>query len=109
MSYNNHSIFKHNFRHILLKNPTSIGLPPSGQNFEIINTTSNTPIDLKINETYDLNSTSDNYYRKLPNSIISVYFWMLGRWDQMENWNYWPIIVLSIGTLSLYISVIMTA
>ncbi|CAI2190107.1 18742_t:CDS:2, partial [Funneliformis geosporum] len=91
----------------LYVNPELINLTPSGQSFDIVNTTSNTSIpDLRIVESYDLDSTSDNYYRKFGNSIIAVYFWMLGRWDQMEMWDFWPITVLSI-TASILLVIIM--
>ncbi|PKB99384.1 hypothetical protein RhiirA5_403639 [Rhizophagus irregularis] len=79
--------------HFLLRHPDYISEKPSGETFE---TDDDSSFKFKIHQTYDLDTTSDNYYRKLPQSIIAVYFWMLGRWDQLENWNFWPITVLSI-------------
>ncbi|GBB98519.1 hypothetical protein RclHR1_03250013 [Rhizophagus clarus] len=76
--------------HFLLRYPENIGVIPSGANFKVEN------FPFYVNQIYDLDSTSDNYYRKFPQSVIAVYFWMLGRWDQIDNWDFWPVTVLSI-------------
>ena len=32
---------------------------------------------------------------RLAQSVTAVYFWINGRWDQLNQWNFWPVTVLS--------------
>ncbi|RIA97955.1 hypothetical protein C1645_751253, partial [Glomus cerebriforme] len=83
---------------ILLSDPKAVGLDPNGNNF-VINTKNNANNDLgdyTISQDFNLSDPLDNYYVSLPYSIMAVFFWILGRWDQLEEWNFWPIYVLTI-------------
>src|SRR5206468_3345078 len=87
------------FRYILLKSPQQIGVVPNGDQYQITSTNPNTNSlysDISIQQTFDLGSTSDNYFSDFPQSVKAVYFWLNGRWDQLERWNFWPVDVLSI-------------
>ncbi|CAG8611375.1 825_t:CDS:2, partial [Ambispora gerdemannii] len=39
---------------------------------------------------------SDNYYYFWDKSVEAVYFWISGRWDQITNWNFWPVDVVTV-------------
>jgi hypothetical protein len=49
-----------------------------------------------VEQVIDVNSISDNYYTNFIKSVESVFFWTSGRWDQLEQWNFWPVDVYSI-------------
>ncbi|CAG8710957.1 22959_t:CDS:2, partial [Rhizophagus irregularis] len=83
---------------VLLNNTESIGIKPDGSSFQITPTDSNTsePLPYKVEQVIDVNSISDNYYTNFIKSVESVFFWTSGRWDQLEQWNFWPVDVYSI-------------
>ncbi|CAI2164382.1 16680_t:CDS:10 [Funneliformis geosporum] len=88
--------------HIILKDPKRIGLEPSGDSFVI-----NSPADgMTLTQEFDIDKPIDNYYVSFPYAVMGVYFWNLGRWDQLEVWDFWPIHVFSIGA-SILLVIIM--
>lgn len=52
---------------------------------------------IKITEDFKSTDPLDNPYVKFTNSIIAVFFWIFGRWDTLEKWNFWPVYVLAIS------------
>ncbi|CAG8581569.1 11727_t:CDS:2, partial [Ambispora gerdemannii] len=44
----------------------------------------------------EFNDTSQNYFWKMETSVEAVYFWLNGRWDYLDKWNFWPIHFLSV-------------
>ncbi|CAG8564083.1 6186_t:CDS:2 [Ambispora gerdemannii] len=44
----------------------------------------------------DWNDRTDNYYYFWDKSVEAVYFWISGRWDQVTNWNFWPVDVVTV-------------
>jgi hypothetical protein len=68
-----------------------------GKNFE----PEGTDYDIYVNgqPSYSMKQVIDvdgNDYSNLFKSIESVFFWTGGRWNQLDQWNYWPIDVFSI-------------
>ncbi|CAI2166632.1 8729_t:CDS:2 [Funneliformis geosporum] len=92
--------------HVILVKPELIDLKPSGNKFMVVNSKNPDFEGLTFEQVFDLNDPMDNYYRKLTYSVIGSYFWILGRWDQLEKWDFWPIYVISIGA-SILIVIIM--
>ncbi len=83
------------FRWLLLRNPVKIGEKPDGSQFVILEN-GNQLSNLTIQQDFDLESPTDNYYSNFVQSVIAVYFWINGRWDQLDQWNFWPVSLLSI-------------
>ncbi|CAI2177385.1 15061_t:CDS:2, partial [Funneliformis geosporum] len=92
--------------HVILKDPASIGLQPNGNSFVIEDPNPDSTIDTKITQEFDIDKPIDNYYVKFPYAVMGVYFWILGRWDQLEVWDFWPIYVFSIAA-SILLVIIM--
>ncbi|CAI2166361.1 3775_t:CDS:2 [Funneliformis geosporum] len=91
--------------HVILEHPDLIHLKPNGDKFSI--NSKNPDLEgLTMEQVIDIDDPMDNYYRKLTYSVIGAYFWILGRWDQLEKWDFWPIYVISIGA-SILIVIIM--
>lgn len=88
------------FRYILLRLPESIDLVPDGQNFALFNadTGDNIAPDITINQTFEVGKVSDNYFSSFWQSIVAVYFWTNGRWDQVDQWNFFPVQALCFCT-----------
>ncbi|RHZ44909.1 hypothetical protein Glove_707g4 [Diversispora epigaea] len=63
-----------------------------------IKDTSNPDIYSNITIYQDVDKTSrlDNYYSDLLSSIIAVFFWTNGRWDQLNQWDSFAVIAMSI-------------
>ncbi|CAG8578389.1 15993_t:CDS:2 [Funneliformis mosseae] len=94
---------------VLLSNTDRINVIPDGSNFKIYdNNKEPTPglNNLEINQEFDVNSTSDNYYTNIFKSIEAVYFWTNGRWDQLDQWNFWPVDVFSIIASILLVTIL---
>ncbi len=73
-------------------------IKPNLDSYEVYTTDPEVPLEnLKIQKRFNDLDPSDNYYVSLHYSVMAVYFWILGRWDQLEMWDYWPVYVLSIG------------
>lgn len=79
---------------MLLREPEKIGLEPDGTQFDLQD---NNGIKTgTIHQTFDLNKATDNYFANFAQSVVAVYFWINGRWDQLQQWNFWPVSVLSL-------------
>ena len=48
-----------------------------------------------IQQTFDVHKATDNYFSDFGHSVSAVYFWINGRWDQLDQWDFWPVTVLS--------------
>ncbi|RHZ44937.1 hypothetical protein Glove_707g30 [Diversispora epigaea] len=69
-----------------------------------INDASNPDIysNITIYQDVDKSSRLDNYYSDLLSSIIAVFFWTNGRWDQLNQWDSFYVIAMSIlGSIAL--------
>ncbi|CAJ0835588.1 2727_t:CDS:2 [Entrophospora sp. SA101] len=76
-----------------LQSVTSIGIYPATTKY-VVNSTSTFPNpydDIIIQPDFDLKSVSDNSFVDFRKSAESVYFWPLGRWDQVDQWDFWPV------------------
>ncbi len=81
-----------------------MGLKPNGNTYEI-HSDNGEPLPYKIDQSFDMESISDNYYINYFKSVESVFFWLSGRWDQLDQWiDFWPVDVYSIlGSILLVI------
>ncbi|CAB4409308.1 unnamed protein product [Rhizophagus irregularis] len=93
---------------VLLNDTESIGIKPDGSSFQITPTDSDTgePLPYKVEQVIDVKSISDNYFTNFVKSVESVFFWTGGRWDQLEQWNFWPIDVYSIIASILLVTIL---
>ncbi|CAG8540442.1 7193_t:CDS:2, partial [Diversispora eburnea] len=69
-----------------------------------INDTSNSDLysNLTIYQDIDKSSWLDNYYSNPYLSIVAVFFWTNGRWDQLDQWDSYVVYLMSIlGMLNL--------
>ncbi|GBC40667.1 uncharacterized protein OCT59_029180 [Rhizophagus irregularis] len=81
---------------VLLNDTKTIGVIPDGSSFSITPTDSDQPLPYKVDQVIDVDNKSDNYYTNFIKSVESVFFWTGGRWDQLEQWDFWPVDVYSI-------------
>ncbi|GES77852.1 hypothetical protein GLOIN_2v1870320 [Rhizophagus clarus] len=79
---------------ILLSNTQNIGIQPNGSTYLLNNTINGEQYEM--DQTFDVHSTSDNFYTDFIKSVESVFFWTGGRWDQLEQWTFWPVDIYSI-------------
>ncbi|CAG8549358.1 11986_t:CDS:2 [Funneliformis mosseae] len=94
---------------ILLSNTDRIGIKPNGSSFRIYDENGDLVpglTNLVINQEFDVNSTSDNYFTNFFKSIEAVYFWTSGRWDQLDQWDFWPVDVFSIIASILLVTIL---
>ncbi|CAG8653493.1 8318_t:CDS:10 [Dentiscutata erythropus] len=86
--------------YLLLRNPPQIDLVASGQSYLILNASDpNSPNlfpDVMVSQTSDPFSITDNYFSNFWKSIESVFFWINGRWDQLNQWNFIPIDIVTL-------------
>ncbi|CAH1764504.1 7090_t:CDS:10, partial [Entrophospora sp. SA101] len=85
--------------YILLKSPQEIGVEPDGNQYHIKSTDPNVNSlynNVLIEQSFNLSNTNDNSFSNFAQSTKAVYFWINGRWDQLEQWDFWPVDVLSI-------------
>ncbi|CAJ0745252.1 2861_t:CDS:10 [Entrophospora sp. SA101] len=90
-----------------LQSVTSIGIYPATTKY-VVNSTSTFPNpydDIIIQPDFDLKSVSDNSFVDFRKSAESVYFWPLGRWDQVDQWDFWPVELLSILASILLVTI----
>ncbi|RIA97100.1 hypothetical protein C1645_871584 [Glomus cerebriforme] len=91
-----HSMF------ILLSHPNNIDLVPNLTSYTLFNPV--TQENFILTQNIDVNSPDDNLFADFFTSIKAVYFWINGQWDQINQWNFWPVDGLSIfGSLFLVI------
>ncbi|KAG9290408.1 hypothetical protein G9A89_007139 [Geosiphon pyriformis] len=81
----------------------AFSMQPSGTTF---NTTPDSQYNFTLAQKIDTKDYIDNYYYKLWKSIEAVFFWTNGRWDQLEQWNFWPVDVLTV-LASIFLVIIM--
>ncbi|CAG8587113.1 9879_t:CDS:2 [Diversispora eburnea] len=82
------------------------GLIPNGSSFKIQNVNNNDELsDYQINQVFSVDQTSDNYFSNFAKSVQAVYFWINGRWDQLDQWTFWPIDLLAFVSSVLLITV----
>ncbi|GBC02578.1 hypothetical protein RclHR1_00470008 [Rhizophagus clarus] len=79
--------------YLLLHDPKGIGLEPNGSSFSLQDNSG--AVTGTIQQTFDLTSATDNYFSNFAQSVVAVYFWINGRWDQLTQWNFWPVTLLS--------------
>ncbi|GES81134.1 hypothetical protein GLOIN_2v1867698 [Rhizophagus clarus] len=94
--------------YILLRSPKTINLEPNGQSYAILSSTSdakNLYPDITISQTFDVDNVTDNYFSNFWESIMAVYFWINGRWDQVDQWNFLPVEILCFVASILLITV----
>ncbi|RHZ85969.1 hypothetical protein Glove_57g94 [Diversispora epigaea] len=63
-----------------------------------IKDTSNSDLfsNITISQNFDKSSRLDNYYSHFLSSVKAVFFWTNGRWDQLDQWNSYPVDVMSL-------------
>ncbi|CAG8506295.1 6159_t:CDS:10 [Funneliformis mosseae] len=71
--------------YIILRYPNDIGLEPNGDSYVVDSPYPDGTIDFKISQDFDMENPIDNFYVSFAHSVMGVYFWILGRWDQLEN------------------------
>jgi hypothetical protein len=59
-----------------------------------------------VEQFIDVNKVSDNYFSSFLKSVESVFFWTGGRWDQIEQWDFWPVDVYSIIASILLVTIL---
>jgi hypothetical protein len=72
-----------------------MGLEPDGSSFQISDA-DGLALPYQVDQTIDVDDESDNYYSNFIKSVEAVFFWTSGRWDQLEQWDFWPVDVYSI-------------
>lgn len=86
----------------MLSRPNDINLIPDQNTYTLLNTA--TQESYTLTQNIDVNSDNDNLFHNFFTSIKAVYFWINGQWDQIDQWNFWPVVGLSIfGSLFLVI------
>ncbi|RGB22453.1 hypothetical protein C1646_822539 [Rhizophagus diaphanus] len=83
---------------VLLSETASMDIKPDGSSFTITpaDSDSDQPLPYNVEQFIDVDSKSDNFYTNFIKSVESVFFWTGGRWDQLEQWDFWPVDVYSI-------------
>ncbi|GBC38196.1 uncharacterized protein OCT59_005945 [Rhizophagus irregularis] len=83
---------------VLLNDTANIDIKPDGSSFTITPTDSDSdqPLPYNVEQFINVDSKSDNFYTNFIKSVESVFFWTGGRWDQLEQWEFWPVDVYSI-------------
>ncbi|CAH1764468.1 3623_t:CDS:2 [Entrophospora sp. SA101] len=87
--------------YILLNDPASIGLTPNTSGYGVSDTSipegdPNPYANIEIEPIVNVKDVNDNFFFDFGKSVESVYFWPLGRWDQIDQWDFWPVDALSI-------------
>ncbi|CAG8456665.1 7995_t:CDS:10 [Diversispora eburnea] len=58
--------------------------------------------NITIYQNIDKSSLFDNYYSNFFSSVEAVFFWINGRWDQLDQWDSYAVSVISIlGSMTL--------
>ncbi|CAG8498652.1 2568_t:CDS:2, partial [Ambispora gerdemannii] len=91
---------------LLLRFAPGLGVFPNSStftgNFTTINPNNQTTPNFTMTQDLDWMDQSDNYYYNWSKAIEAVYFWIGGRWDQIGNWTFWPVdLVTVLGSLVL--------
>ncbi|CAG8544828.1 737_t:CDS:2 [Ambispora gerdemannii] len=93
---------------MLLRFAPGIGVTPNIMKFNGTIMTSNDTFQSNVTlaQTLDWHDSRDNYYFTWQHSIEAVYFWICGRWDQVENWDFWPVDVVTV-LASIFVATLM--
>ncbi|CAG8609681.1 2576_t:CDS:2, partial [Scutellospora calospora] len=97
--------------YLLLRNPPEIDLVPSLLNYMILNasdtnsSTNNLFPGVIISQAFNPLDISDNYFSSFWKSLESVFFWINGRWDQLDQWNFIPIDILTLLASILLVTI----
>ncbi|CAI2171670.1 19816_t:CDS:10 [Funneliformis geosporum] len=87
--------------YLLLRNPDGIDVTPNGSSFNVMDQ-NGVYQNFTIEQSFNLSNPTDNYFSNFGQSVAAVYFWINGRWDQLEQWDFWPV-----GLLSFIASVLL--
>ncbi|CAI2165825.1 1963_t:CDS:2, partial [Funneliformis geosporum] len=94
---------------VLLNNTADMNLNAESTSFKIYDN-NGIPVpefsQYVINQEIDVNKPSDNYYTNFVKSIEAVFFWTSGRWDQLDQWDFWPVDVYSIIASILLVTIL---
>ncbi|CAG8626949.1 10292_t:CDS:2 [Funneliformis mosseae] len=94
---------------VLLNNTSDMNLNAEGTSFKIYGNDGNPVPEFSqyvINQEIDVNKPSDNYYTNFVKSIEAVFFWTSGRWDQLDQWDFWPVDVYSMIASILLVTIL---
>ncbi|CAG8479841.1 3854_t:CDS:2 [Ambispora gerdemannii] len=83
--------------YLLLHYAPKIGIEPNAESYN--SSSSHDPSNTTtFNITRNINpyNRNDNFYFSFWKSLEAVYFWVNGRWDQLDQWDFWPINVISV-------------
>ena len=78
------------YRFILLHYLPQRGLLPNEnlyQFYDSLDSEEPNPSSPVLRETVEYSDVSNNYFFSMVKSTFSTYFWIIGRWDQLEQWN----------------------
>ncbi|CAJ0828573.1 2169_t:CDS:2, partial [Entrophospora sp. SA101] len=91
--------------YVLLRYPDEIGVAPDGNQYQYIDPATNATVS--IDAYYQLGKINDNQFSNFFTSVFAVYFWINGRWDQLDQWMaFVPANVLSIGASVLLVIIL---
>ncbi|RIA85669.1 hypothetical protein C1645_830442 [Glomus cerebriforme] len=91
--------------YVLLNDTKAIGVDPNGSSFQITDGDGNI-LPYKVDQVFNVDSISDNYFTNFVKSVESVFFWTGGRWDQLDQWDFWPVDVYSIIASILLVTIL---
>ncbi|CAG8621252.1 11720_t:CDS:2, partial [Diversispora eburnea] len=58
--------------------------------------------NISVTQVIDKSSYLDNYYSHILTSVAAVFFWTNGRWDQLDQWDNYSVIIISmLGSIIL--------
>ena len=78
-----------------------MGIKPNGDTFEI-HDANGEKLPYTVEQFINVQDESDNYFAKFTKSVEAVFFWTGGRWDQLDQWDFWPVDVYSfLGSILL--------
>ena len=80
----------------------SFDLSPNGSSFYFNNSNNSVPIgnitgNITIKQNINVTDKNDNFFADFWKSVEAVYFWTTGRWDQVDQWDFWPVDLLTMG------------
>ena len=80
----------------MLSDTKRMGIKPDGSSFKIYSPDGTEYPQFIINQEINVDNPSDNYYTNFIKSIETVFLWTSGRWDQLDQWDFWPVDIYSI-------------
>ncbi|KAG9290399.1 hypothetical protein G9A89_007130 [Geosiphon pyriformis] len=82
--------------YLLLHYAPKLGVNPGSPTYTNIQNGNNTNSTIDLTQIINPYDYTDNYYSEFWKSLEAVYFWVNGRWDQIDQWNFWPIDIISL-------------